>query len=438
MTTQYTSKFINFWPTILLTSMLAFPKSFSIYKLFLLLVIFLYVITLIIRSNLKILNNEAIKFYYSFSILSVFWMLWGTINGGHSQAISDAFRLHVIFSLIYCILVIALQNSKSIDTIYNALIYSAWIISLINLIYFVDIIYGFNIFPTWFKEETLLSADIHEGHSQIGSNNINSLFLIVPALFGVAISRKHDINHNNYKLWITLILSLFVVFLSGRRALIFIMFILPLILHIQGKFIVRNQERVRIKLNKLLIATFLIFPFILIGILYASNLVDLNELIIRLSSAFDNDSVRSSQLTSLYNGFSEAPLLGSGVGGSVDVIRSLERPWLYELSYMQLLFNGGVIGFLLVFGLIFIYYIKSIKSIKNFNSHKIEAISLLTGLICFCIGNASNPYFSGFDSLFILGILPLISGWNPYHNKHNFSHRLHSYSDVTINYQKLK
>ncbi|WP_241280953.1 hypothetical protein, partial [Pseudomonas aeruginosa] len=38
-----------------------------------------------------------------------------------------------------------------------------------------------------------------------------------------------------------------------------------------------------------------------------------------------------------------------------------------------------------------------------------EAISTLVGVLVFCVGSATNPYFSGFDSLFLLGFIPLIA-----------------------------
>ncbi|WP_408585759.1 hypothetical protein [Pseudomonas aeruginosa] len=117
------------------------------------------------------------------------------------------------------------------------------------------------------------------------------------------------------------------------------------------------------------------------------------------------------QFISLWKGFTDSPLLGSGFGGSVDVIRSEERPWMYELSYMQLLFNGGLLGFSLITGCIGFFYLKALFVIKNFSLYRAEAISTLVGVLVFCVGSATNPYFSGFDSLFPFGVSSCLFAW---------------------------
>lgn len=52
---------------------------------------------------------------------------------------------------------------------------------------------------------------------------------------------------------------------------------------------------------------------------------------------------------------------------------------------------------------------ESIVCDKEFFLYRAEAISTLVGVLVFCVGSATNPYFSGFDSLFLLGFIPLIA-----------------------------
>jgi hypothetical protein len=403
-------KLFSFVSSFFALTILVFPKSFSIYKLALLCVILIVVLLGFLVGRFRLKSMDPVYFYLIFSLLAMSWILVGTVKDGYDQAIYDAIRLYIVFSFIFCVFVACLQNIKYEEWLMNVLTYSGIFISVFNILLFAGAVYGVDFFPESLKVEMQLRVGLHEGHSQMASNNINSLFFILPALIGCWLLEGDFANNNKKKIVFSIILCLIAVFLSGRRALIFLLPVVPAIVFLQYFYAKGGANLKDFKrLSKIFVFLCLV-PALMILMFYLSGNIDLSELYVRITSAFSESGPRATQFYSLFDGFVRNPVLGSGVGGSVDLVRSADRPWMYELSYMMLLFNGGIVGFGLVMSFMAFYYLKALKSVKNGKFYMSEKIALLTGLLVFSAGNATNPYFSGFDALFLLGLLPLIAG----------------------------
>jgi hypothetical protein len=111
----------------------------------------------------------------------------------------------------------------------------------------------------------------------------------------------------------------------------------------------------------------------------------------------------------LIDGFLETPLFGSGFGGVTDYVRSQDSPWVYELSFHQMLFNFGFIGSVFLVVSLLCMFIKAIEVIKVKGVQvKDGVISVLLGTVGLLIGAYSNPYLGSFDYLLALGFLPLV------------------------------
>jgi hypothetical protein len=163
------------------------------------------------------------------------------------------------------------------------------------------------------------------------------------------------------------------------------------------------------KVSKIYLMFFAILITVM-SIIYYFDLFNLAGAFGRVADALilDEDSPRQVQYRALTEGFYNYPILGSGFGGEVSDIRSVDRPWNFELTYSKLLFNVGVVGVVLIF-ILFLYYILKIFRMcrSNKKNHSINT-SLLVGFFCVAIASASNPYINSFDFLFVLAILPLI------------------------------
>jgi len=128
-----------------------------------------------------------------------------------------------------------------------------------------------------------------------------------------------------------------------------------------------------------------------------------------LKAAFSSEDVRTIQKPYLIESFKESPLFGSGFGAYAGYQRSEERPWTYELTYHQLLFNVGALGVVILGGVHALYLGLVIKLFRRFRQGSAIAFGLLIGFFGLLIGAYSNPYLRSFDFLFLAGVLPYLS-----------------------------
>lgn len=122
--------------------------------------------------------------------------------------------------------------------------------------------------------------------------------------------------------------------------------------------------------------------------------------------AFQNsEEIRSEQALFLLDNSS---LFGSGLAvvpnGSLPYLRSDMTPWVFELTYLQLIYNLGWLFFGFVALLLAHFYYKNIKKGDHFLS-----LSFLQGAFSILVVAWTNPYISNFETiilLFLVLILP--------------------------------
>jgi len=214
------------------------------------------------------------------------------------------------------------------------------------------------------------------------------------------------------------------VFLSGRRALLVVMFFSFFIIFLLTPFIKNNTIRksIRIKLNYLIVYV-MISLFILSIIILSYYYVDIYKIYEGLiqgfsfgSSTDESTNARTEQFFSLINGFSNSPVIGNGFGAVASVVRNDEMPWAYELSYISLLFHTGIVGFLIYFLLTIWIIIESLKISKDISAIK-YIFPYIVGMISFLIGNMSNPYLMKFDYLWVIFIPVMYINYYRLHKK---------------------
>ncbi|MPY67621.1 hypothetical protein F8S09_13160 [Deinococcus sp. SDU3-2] len=114
-----------------------------------------------------------------------------------------------------------------------------------------------------------------------------------------------------------------------------------------------------------------------------------------------DDVVRVEQADSLLDGWVKSPLVGAGLGATTGYLRS-ERSWNYELQYHMHLFQMGVLGVLLYgLGIAWIFR-NGVRIIRRGGEAGSEMTALLTGLTCFLVANATNPYLQAYGHLWTL------------------------------------
>jgi hypothetical protein len=248
---------------------------------------------------------------------------------------------------------------------------------------------------------------LYDGRIEYRLYNMSTVIYSVPFLLAILSSPLFKFNFNQSWIkftWIALFLSLFVLVISGRRAFWVSAFLSPFIVFFFYK-VSGSKSKIFSVLLKLF---YLFFPLFIMGsILLEIEFIEIyNDFIMGFEFTDQSNYSayrRNVQLFDLISAWSHSPLMGNGLGATVD-INPLNRlqPWAYELSYISLLFQTGIVGLVIYsIAVIWIFY-RSIVILKNFPQSHFLIIPAVSGLAIFLLINASNPYLYKFDYLWTL------------------------------------
>ncbi len=400
------SSLIKFSMAVLVIMIFIIPQSFFVLKLPFLGVVFVWFLVMGFRGHWKIRSRAFLPYYLIFSLISLVWGFIGLIKGNPEIAILESVRVYVFYMVIYCVLTIYVSNFYYQPYVDGVVITGALGIGLVAVMTLVDQIFQMGWIPEFVKEDMFLELGFHDGYLQMNNVNIGMLTFIVPYLLSrFCLSAKED--RHDYLL-LGLVVAVAAAIVASRRIVIVLLFVVPIMISAINFFTDQPTNR---QWRWWSTAYLVLFLVAVLTIGTVSNLgLDFQEGFVgRLMGVFDFDSnsPRPLQHAALISGFFDSFFWGSGFGGVIDVIRSDERPWTFELTYSRLLFNGGLIGFGLVVLFYIVYLLLVLRKIRCSSNAPIF-ISLLVGLLSVFIAAASNPYLSSFDFLFVLSIIPLI------------------------------
>lgn len=412
-----TKLYLNFC-AFFLFAMMFFPRTYSSHKAVMLGII-LFVILIFFTKKIK-MNNFVFIWIIAFILYYSLWITIGSLNG--AKGAIDYFRVNIVWVLLYA-LFISVINESFVQKIFKTIMLTNFLICVHVFIAFLT---GMGIVnPTLISMlDTGTNVGIHTGYSQITSHHIGTLFFTAPFVIILTMFSYYKTKKENHLpltsisfifLLINSLSSLLIIFISGRRALLFsvvislLLFILYLFIKQIGKIKKENSYSLSFLLKIYLTPAISLFTLYLISYIYKyfNPNWEFSLYLERINTAItlNGESARSDQLMSFYRNIAENPFLGTGFGiGLPDFVRDFQKPWVYEYSYHLLAYNTGVIGLLIYFTLIFIMIIKFCR-VRFLN--KEYKIAILVGFISFMIGNYSNPYLQSFDFMWVL-FLPLL------------------------------
>jgi O-antigen ligase len=263
-----------------------------------------------------------------------------------------------------------------------------------------------------------------DGYIQVTTHGLNSMSFIVPFVMALLVTDREAMDRGRIAricLWIGLFLGLGLVLISGRRALQLVTVLAPLLILGFCFFLPYGERKQTKKFLTGLVAVVLCVVMALSLVVGVVSEVSLTRIVQELFLSFDfspntaSDSAieRRVQYFALVSDWSEHPILGTGLGmPAYGVSRSDTMPWAYELSYLALLCQTGLLGLVAyALGIIWIYR-KGTKIIKEGGSLGRTMLAALVGMTCFLIANATNPYLAKFDGLWTIFLpLALINSW---------------------------
>jgi hypothetical protein len=397
--------------TLAVASMATFVQSFVLLKLAFIL-LFVASAALGVAAARKLVAYPRLVVFYA--LLAAAGMAWSIVglfhHGNHVTGVADALRLYAVWSAAFLLLFTLLraEPSRGLRPLHLAMVTAGILIAAVNLFGLVDQILGWGLMSDAVRVELDQFIGIHDGYVQITSQNIGTLFLIVPYLLFLQL--RADAGAANT--WVTraaLAVCLLLTLLSGRRALWLAVAFSPFTILALTLATGSLQQLHRWARRGLL-------AYCAIGVLGAGLVVVLPDRgpaiggIEYLKAAFSSQDERSIQRPHLVDGFKEAPVLGSGFGAAVRYLRDYERPWTgYELTYFQMLFNLGSVGVLLLGSLFASYLWLVLRTIRRHREGSAVPMALLVAFCSLLVGAYSNRYFGSFDLLFFVGLLPYLA-----------------------------
>jgi len=358
------------------------------------------------------LHSTIRKWALFYSAAGVFYILLGLIEAAPGALFSSF--VYVIFPLVYIIFIAAATDAKIWIGLLKLLPIAAIAIGLGTLEY---LLWTIGIFPNFLYVDPGLVHNIafYDGYVQMSHYSLSTLVFVVPYLVAalVVYTKVRPSFISRKILWIAFLLGTGVALVSGRRALLIVIGLAPLLTWL---FRAKLPISIRLASRRQMLTTLLACVFSVLSIgLYLGRTLNLNwqglqNLVVEgfdTSNSSQGAVARSEQFQALLRGWEEQPIFGHGLGSYMpEVERSSDRPWAYELQYNLLLFQTGLIGVALYGSGVFWLYWKGIKLIRTGSPIGNHMVPVLVGTTSFLVANAVDPYLQTFGQLWTL-FLPI-------------------------------
>lgn len=355
-----------------------------------------------------VIDSRMVVGTLAFAAVNLFFSLEGFMRGAPGAA--QCAQVYVFWPLVYSFLIASIDDEKVFSSLERTMIFATAFIGVFGVLFFLS---ALGVVPAPPFADALLSKDemgagFLSGHVELAFPGLNSLPFLLPFVLTVAVTREQK------RLWpsVALLATLPLVILSGRRALQLVTMLSPLMAYAIGSVQPRvARTLISRRVFRVALAAVLLVSTLVPVLSYFSD-ISVEGLGQRFSAGFDfsnsmdeSASARTEQYLALTKSIMERPLFGSGLGAANHgSVRSETMPWAYELYYVALIFQVGLVGFAVyALGMLWIYR-TAIRLIRHGHSQLLfPAMAGMTGLL---IATATNPYLVRFDGLWAI-FLPL-------------------------------
>lgn len=161
-------------------------------------------------------------FIYIFFIF-IFSIIIGAFN--NNPGVVDFLRINIIYYFIFCLLISTINNLKTFIYIIKTIVLASNFISVYTILL---LLVKLNIWPSslFIYFDVTSNVGIHEGYIHLTNTNLSMMIFLLPFIY-LLIKDNYKIHlFNKVYLYMTLLLVLIAVLISGRRIL-WISFIIP-------------------------------------------------------------------------------------------------------------------------------------------------------------------------------------------------------------------
>jgi hypothetical protein len=318
----------------------------------------------------------------------------------------------VVWPLAYALMIEAVAQPTRIVNVLRVLVFAMIGIGAAT-IYFLAWTLGWLPDSLYVDPQLVYQVAFFGNSMQMIHLSLSSLIFLIPfTISGLYIySPKFPHFLPQWVVWLALSCGLFTAFVGGRRALFLVLLATPVLILIFHSWLPSN---LRLSPTRAILLTVALLVALFGTRAYLGNATGLTWGGTRdffLSGfQFDIDpgaNVRATQFSALIQGWKAHPLEGAGLGaGLADLVRNDERPWEYELQYVLLLYQIGLVGIVAYgAGVAWIYY-QAIKMARSGSALGVHIVPVLVGTTAVLIANATNPYLQTFGHLWTL-FLPI-------------------------------
>lgn len=403
---------LTFFGGLLLFLMVFSPTYNVVFKIVLIVILLISIILSRVIFNKLNVTREVFLWYMIFIFHGIFFTFLSFMYGNNSYYILRTTTYNIIWPVLYLVFTIGLYKKTTLIFFIKIIIIANFLISLYligSALTLLHVLPQLSFFTFSMAE---LDYDTFAGLVKIEIPAVISMMFTVPFVISLTIlSEKKSFGFKKWFLYVSVLLSIVATICNVRRALILNIFLGIFFTVIFSLWATASGRRVLTKnLLKMTFGGLIILTLVIVAI-ERSGIIDVSLVFQKFSSAFGSEqnvdasvATRYDQFDLLVKSWLQKPLFGHGHGAVSDfIIRSYEKPWLYELSYAALLFQTGIIGLTVYFLLLGWPIYKGLQLLKKGNSETaLLVIPVIVGCACFLIANGTNPYLQSYDDMWAL------------------------------------
>lgn len=386
------------WPrklgSLLFFLMLFVPTTYQTLKLALLAVC---LIALMVRRPAIVFNARLATGTLIVVLFGAFLVFYGAILNAPG-AIPNA-TVFVLWPLVFFVLASGITSENHLRSLVRTMIWAAIGIGAYGCLMVLALT---GRAPAWAAFKWLdLGQGIYFEHGVVATtlNSLTSLLFLVPFMVTILVTWPRDRPWpvSPRLIYLALALDTALTLLSGRRALLLAILISPILAVLAAMLMRARKGR-------------WVFPLVALTALAVGAVLILNinvgltvDYLSSGATKIQSNNARSAQFGQLIAGWHSHPLMGSGLGAVAEgPVRSIDMPWAYELTYVALLFQIGLIGVAVYFIVLLRLSRKLVMVARTQPFWRPWAVPMFVGFLAFLVSNATNPYLLKFDSMYVL------------------------------------
>jgi len=327
-------------------------------------------------------------------------ILWGFVKGAPGAL--RVSTVYILWPIVYMLFVGLVHSPRTIVLFERTLVFGVTVSCLMAIALLFGAVAGQGQLTKEILSFQGAGIGLYDGFIELTLFNLTTVIYGLPYLAALLFTpQAHGWLRNRTWVGLVLLLVLVVCVVSGRRAFWLMAVVTPVL--IWGLFLLAG---IRIRMRSVSVAIMSMLLVSVGGVVVLG--LDFNALSDKLVSAFDysgeqSASIRYQQFEALMSGWSDSPLIGQGLGAAADsFVSSEEQPWAYELSYVDLLFQTGLLGVIIYSSAVLWVFYAGIKLVRLRPGAAQVILPLLAGLAGFLLVNATNPYLWKFDYLWTI------------------------------------